>query len=444
MQMQYPSSVKNRCRQAALKYGILSALCAGFLLSLSLIQGAQPAASEPAAQSPAAVASPVAARRIGIVPLSCEACSDQLKAYAKGTQDNLIDGLGRVPTLVVVDRTRMEEVIKELAFQESAYVKPESALKVGEILGVEYLYTGSLQQAGDELRILIQQLDVASGESKPLGKVTGGVQQLFGLQDQLVGQILAYHGLTLAPAAQQALQQQLTLTDKPEAYAAYVQAIGSEDAEVPAPAALASLDQAISLDPDFGEAYHRRALIMIKRRDFGRARADLDKAISLNPNDGRLYHARGRLLLEIGQPQAGLPDLDRAVQLQPGLAQAWNSRGLIKLALRQPAEARQDFDHALSLEPAYYMALINRAESAVVGQDFSAAEHDLARAQQLAPRRPAAFAVRGQLLEARGQCREAQQAWEQACRLGQRKLCRHRCQEPGRIRQPLDKPPRNR
>ena len=381
--------------------------------------------------------------RIGIIPLSCPSCSEQLQAFALGTQDNLIDGLARVPDLVVVDRTRVGEVIKELAFQESAYTQADSAVKVGEMLGVEYLYTGSLQQSGNEIRILVQQLKVESGESKPLGKVTGSLDKLFALQDQLVDQILGAHGVKLDPAQQQAMMAQIQLTAQPAAYEAYVQALNQQDSESPdnQQMALKTLDRAIALDANFAAAYRQRALLHLRRKDFARARADLEMALKLNPNDGQLLYARGRMRLEQGQIDAAIADLNQAVRLQPAFAPAWNSRGMAKMALKQPEMARADFDQALRLEPAFYHALLNRADLARQSQDYASAIADLERARKLRPRRPAAAAARGDLFQAQGNCREAMRSWEEACRLGLRKLCRQRCQTPGQ-RQFRDKSPR--
>jgi len=110
--------------------------------------------------------------RIGIVPLDYGNIAE-LRIFAVGTQDTLISALGEVPDFYVIDRTRINAVLKEIGFQQSEFVDKSTQTKIGKILGVQYILTGSMQKVGNRVRILIQQIDVQTGESKSVGKVTG-------------------------------------------------------------------------------------------------------------------------------------------------------------------------------------------------------------------------------------------------------------------------------
>ena len=66
--------------------------------------------------------------------------------------------------------------------------------------------------------------------------------------------------------------------------------------------ALADLDQAIKLDPDFAAALNDRGTIYQHKGDLDRAIADFDRAIKANPrydvalnNRGMAYKSKGKL-----------------------------------------------------------------------------------------------------------------------------------------------------
>jgi protein O-mannosyl-transferase len=74
--------------------------------------------------------------------------------------------------------------------------------------------------------------------------------------------------------------------------------------------AIASLDRALFIDPNCGEALHYRAMVKLERRDFSGAVADLDLALTLAGPKGFVLFLRGTALLGLGQD--GCPDLRRA------------------------------------------------------------------------------------------------------------------------------------
>ena len=75
----------------------------------------------------------------------------------------LVGQLARNPSLLVVQREGMEEVIREQAFQLSGRVADESAVRVGRLTGATVLVTGSIAVMEGMLRLDAQVLNVEQG-----------------------------------------------------------------------------------------------------------------------------------------------------------------------------------------------------------------------------------------------------------------------------------------
>ncbi|MDE3020041.1 MAG: hypothetical protein KGI53_13580, partial [Nitrospirota bacterium] len=81
----------------------------------------------------------------------------------KGMVDMLVAEFARNPSLVVVQRERLEEVFREQAFQLSGRVADDSAVRVGRMAGATVLVTGSVSVVDGFLRIDAQLLGVEQG-----------------------------------------------------------------------------------------------------------------------------------------------------------------------------------------------------------------------------------------------------------------------------------------
>ena len=68
--------------------------------------------------------------------------------------------------------------------------------------------------------------------------------------------------------------------------------------------AIAKYDEAIRLNPEFGEAYCNRGVAHMKKRDYDKAHADLTKALQIDPGDSIAAH--NLTLVEHARPLADL------------------------------------------------------------------------------------------------------------------------------------------
>ncbi|MFN8457464.1 MAG: trypsin-like peptidase domain-containing protein [Anaerolineae bacterium] len=118
-----------------------------------------------------------------------------------------------------------------------------------------------------------------------------------------------------------------------------------------AEAAVDSFTQAIELDPDFIEAYYKRASAYRQQSQFAKALADHDKTIELSPDDPTFYEARALThWLGADYPQA-LSDMDQTLRLAPQFADAYNLRALIQATQGNYDQALTDVNKAIGLQP---------------------------------------------------------------------------------------------
>lgn len=79
--------------------------------------------------------------------------------------------------------------------------------------------------------------------------------------------------------------------------------------------AIAELDQAIKLDPEFSVAYILRGNAYFSLEQYERAIADYDKAIELDPDSALAYGNRGSAYAAVGQMAQAKADYEKALPL---------------------------------------------------------------------------------------------------------------------------------
>lgn len=89
--------------------------------------------------------------------------------------------------------------------------------------------------------------------------------------------------------------------------------------------------------------------------NYDAAIADLDRAISLAPDFAHLYYNRGNLRCLSGNMAGAIEDYTRAIELYPALAEAYYNRGLVQLYLKDTRKGCLDISKAgeLGIEQAY-------------------------------------------------------------------------------------------
>ncbi len=301
---------------------------------------------------------PTAAERpsIAVLPFANMSTDPEQGFFADGITEDIITALSRFPNLIVIARN-------------STFVYKDKAVnvtQVGRDLGVKYVVEGSVRKAGNRVRVTVQVIDAATGEHIWAERYDRELSDIFELQDELCGSIVAI----LPGRVESALVQQLT-RKPPEDMAAYDLVLSAkihhhkftrEDNAK----ALDLLQKAIALDPNFAPAHAWKACtlgqamargftdvpekfweeslkevetayridqndveanrilceVAMYERDWEKAKLHQDRAYRLNPNDSRLVAQRGELLTWLGRAEEGVKMLETAVRLDPYEAHA--------------------------------------------------------------------------------------------------------------------------
>lgn len=124
--------------------------------------------------------------------------------------------------------------------------------------------------------------------------------------------------------------------------------------------AIAAFSQAITLNPDYVEAYNRRGMVKGDSGAYQEALADFNQAIKLNPDYAEAYNGRGITKFFLGDKQGSLADFNQAIKLKPDYAEAYNRRGITNSNLGDLQEALSDYNEAIRLNFGYIDAYNGR------------------------------------------------------------------------------------
>src|SRR5688572_29298633 len=253
---------------------LLIALMAAALLGYQVFR-ANPAPR----QSEAATA--ISDKSIAVLPLVNQSGDPAQEYFSDGLSEELINGLGKIAELRVIGRNS--------SFHFKG--KTGDSRAIGQALGVAHLLEGSVRKAGDRVRIGLQLVNAADGSQRWSETYDRELKDIFAVQEEIAKAVAEQLRVRLlgGAAAISSRPSNANLT----AYNFFLQgrteyAKANPDA---ARRAISLLDQAITLDPNYAEAYvlKARALSALafsdaNREYFEKARTAVRSALALKPD----------------------------------------------------------------------------------------------------------------------------------------------------------------
>jgi tetratricopeptide (TPR) repeat protein len=128
-------------------------------------------------------------------------------------------------------------------------------------------------------------------------------------------------------------------------------------------AALANYDRALSLRPDFPEAWSNRGAALRAAGRHAEALESLDRALAIKPDHVETLNNRGIVLQTLGRHAEALAGYDVALSLRPDFVEALVNRGIARYELGRFDEALADYERAIALRPDNADALTNRGNA---------------------------------------------------------------------------------
>jgi TolB-like protein/Tfp pilus assembly protein PilF len=296
-------------------------------------------------------------KSIAVLPFENLSDDKQNTYFADGVQDQILTNLGRVSDLRVISHT----TVRQYKSGERRNLR-----EIGRQLGVTHILEGSVQRAGDRLRIAAQLIDARTDSQVWAETYDRTAADLFAIQSELAESIVAQLQAKLSPQQKAEIEQRPT--QDLVAFDLYLRAkqivdsyLIAEDVRAAVLSALQSLDQAIKRDPDFVSAYCyiARANDLLYFFDLDPtpdrillAEAAVKAALRLRPDSAEAHFAMADFLFRCHRDYDGaLKELAIARPGLPNDAAFFILSGYINRRRNNWAQAEQDFSTAVALDP---------------------------------------------------------------------------------------------
>lgn len=371
--------------------------------------------SASAARTEAAPAIPQ--KSIAVLPFE-NLSSDKENAYfADGIQDEILTKLASIADLKVISRTSTAKYKS----------KPEDLKTVSQQLGVANVLEGTVQKAGDKVRVNVQLIDARADSHIWAKSYDGDAKDIFGVESEVSQQVADALQARLSPAEAKTIASAPT-TDPgaydlflkaesefhsaqaslhPESFqqaaAWYEQAIARDPNFALAIARLAecrlnvhwfieplpdaeldqvrrNVGQALVLAPDLAEAHVALGLFHYwGHRAYSEALAEFARALELQPNNSPALEYSGYVHRRQGQWKQALDELNRALKQDPRNSSLAGTLANTYNMLRLQDEAQRMARHAISIDPRETIGMIARINSILLGSgDVEEAQRVLA------------------------------------------------------------------
>jgi TolB-like protein len=203
-------------RSAAFIGGILAALVSGCASSpanrrATAIAAADHDARQAIANEPKVDPSRIPARSIGVLPFSVAESDTLLRPLGYATADLLSTDLARSGELQIVERLRLDAIVRELDLAQKGLTDPATAPRVGRIMGARRLLIGNVRSApGGQIEFSARLVDAVAGTVQPLVSARAPLDRVIDAEKELALRVFEAMGVTLTPSQRVAVEQRQT------------------------------------------------------------------------------------------------------------------------------------------------------------------------------------------------------------------------------------------
>jgi adenylate cyclase len=347
---------------------------------------------------------------------------------AEAGQDYLADGIVEAITAALSCIRSFFVIARSSAFTYKG--RATNARDIGKELGVAYLLEGSVQKAGNRLRIIVQLIETERGAHVWSSRFDGAIEDFFDLEDRITEQVAG------------ALQPSIRIAEIERSRRKRPQDLGSYDFTMRAmphvwalekeesAKALELLEKALAIDPKYPLALSLAGWCHAQRAVYNwvddiagsqlRARSLAERAAEMSSDDPIILAVLGTVHTFVRSYGTARVLLERAVALDPNGAWAWTRLGWLETYTDQPQKAIGHFERALRLSPIDPMNFNNYVgigSAHIVAQEYDEAAAFYRRALEERPNASWIYRNLASSLSGAGRVEEAKQAFaELMCR----------------------------
>ena len=198
-------------------------------------------------------------KSIAVLPFVNMSADESSLYFSDGLADTVLHMLAQVSELRVAART------SSFQFRDQAM----DIAKIGEQLNVATVLEGSVQRAGDKIRVTAQLIDVSNGYHLWSGNFDRELVDVFAIQDEIANEVVNALKISLLGESERHLQRDQT--ENLQAYTEYLLAVNdlNSTSSESLDSAIRHLNEAVRLDPNYAKAFAMLGRAYIALLDWG-------------------------------------------------------------------------------------------------------------------------------------------------------------------------------
>jgi DNA-binding winged helix-turn-helix (wHTH) protein/tetratricopeptide (TPR) repeat protein len=351
-----------------------------------------------------------AVKSLAVLPFKSLGQNDRADEYlGLGMADATIIKLSGLRQLVVLPTTTV--------FKYAG--RKNDTLAIGRKLGVEAVLDGTIQRAGERVRVTVQLIALRNGKTLWSGKFDERFTDIFGLQDSISEQVAAALALRITGAERKHLRKRYT--ENTEAYQLYLMGLffWKKRTKEGLNKAVGYFQQAIEKDLRYALAYagladsyfwigYDETDTASRNENFEKSRANALKALEIDSFVAEAHAALGTIKAKHDRdPDGAEKSFARAIAVNPNCVMAYSRYTYFLAAMGRLDESLQNMKRAQELDPLSPDANTSLAYVLYFARDYDGAIRYCERALALEPNVLEALLLLGLSYEQKGMFEEA-------------------------------------
>jgi serine/threonine-protein kinase len=396
---------------AVLTVALVAGLAAWFGVGRALWRTAPVQPAPTGAPTPGATAGP---QFLAVLPFRVLGDPQQLRYVGDGVVEALSSRLFQLGSVRVVPGRDLQAAGNNVTIEDAA-----------RKFGARQVVEGTVQGAGDRLRLVVNLHDTATGKQTWSRTFTGTNADLFTLEDDIYDGLVKALGVAADPAA--VVRSAVRPTDDIEAYDLYLKgrdALRSGQDMKQLEASIDFFERAIRRDAGFPLAYaglSDASLQMYSETKNGfwaeRARAAALRARELDERLPEVHYALGSVYSGTGRNAEAVVALRRALELAPNSDEAYRRLGAAYRDLGRKGDALDAVQKAVNVNPYFWVNHNELGQTYLHFGETGQALKEFERVTELEPNNPVGYGNIGSTYFTQGEWEKGIPAYEHSLKL---------------------------